>query len=79
MSEEARKLYRSTSDRMLAGVAGGLGEYIGVDPTVVRLLFAFSTLWGGLGLFVYIVMMMIVPEAPAAASNPSEKKKEGNA
>lgn len=48
-----RRLRRSTTDRMLAGVAGGMGEYIGVDPIIVRIAFVVLTLFGGIGLVLY--------------------------
>ena len=68
MNVENRKLYRSRSDRMVAGVAGGLAEYLNIDATIVRLLFVFFALAGGPGLLVYIVMLLVVPEEPLGAS-----------
>ena len=67
MNVENRRLYRSRSDRMISGVAGGLGEYLNIDSTVVRLLFVFFALAGGPGLLVYIVMLLVVPEEPLEA------------
>jgi phage shock protein C len=68
MTETAyAKLYRSRRNRMLAGVLGGIGEHVNIDPTVVRVLFvllAFVT--GGCALLAYPVLWAIVPEAPAA-------------
>ncbi|MEJ2707733.1 MAG: PspC domain-containing protein [Anaerolineales bacterium] len=64
MSEPYRKLYRSRTHRMIAGVAGGLGEYFGIDPTLVRLAFVFTALAGGPGLVAYIIMMIVIPEEP---------------
>lgn len=58
------RLYRSRDHRMIAGVAYGLGEYLGIDPTVMRLLFVFSIFIGGTGALVYFVMMLVVPEEP---------------
>lgn len=63
MSEAYKKLYRSREDRMIAGVCGGLGEYFEVDPTLIRLLFVFGTFATGSGLlWVYLIMVIIVPE-----------------
>jgi len=63
MSDAYKKLYRSREDRMIAGVCGGLGEYFAVDPTLIRLLFVFGTFATGSGLlWVYLIMMIIVPE-----------------
>lgn len=64
MADDGNKLYRSRDKRMIAGVCGGLGEYIGVDPTIVRLLFALGLFLGTLTFWVYIVMMLVVPEEP---------------
>ena len=64
MNVEPKRLYRSRTDRMIAGVAGGLGEYLNIDSTVVRLLFVFFFLAGGSGFLVYLVMMLVVPEEP---------------
>ena len=63
MNTETKQLTRSKSNRMIAGVCAGLGEYLGIDPTVVRLLFvlAFFGLHGGL-LLAYLIMAIIVPE-----------------
>ena len=52
---------------MISGVCGGLGEYLGIDPTIIRLLFVFGSVVTGSGLFwVYLVMMLIVPEETRA-------------
>lgn len=63
MDTNYKKLTRSTSNRMIAGVCAGLGGYLGIDPTVVRLLviLAFFTGFGGIAL-VYLIMALIVPE-----------------
>ena len=63
---EGKRLYRSRDDRMISGVAAGLGEYLGIDPTVVRLLFLLGLFAGGSSVPIYIVMMIIVPEEPIA-------------
>lgn len=68
MTEEVRRLYRTRNERVIGGVCGGLGKYLGMDPTVVRLLFV-------LGLFVfpgaipgliliYLALLLVVPEEP---------------
>jgi phage shock protein C len=65
MSEEPKKLYRARDERMIAGVCGGLGKYFNVDPTVLRVLFVATAIFGiGGGILVYILMMIIVPEEP---------------
>ena len=66
MSAETRKLYRSRGERMIAGVCGGLGEYFGIDPTLMRLLFVVATLFGGpAGPVAYLIFMVVVPNEPA--------------
>lgn len=64
MTKDVRRLYRSRDNQMLAGVAGGLGEYFGIDATIVRLLFVFSCFWALTGVVVYIIMMVVIPEEP---------------
>lgn len=59
-----KRLYRSKDDRMVAGVCAGLAEYIDIDPTIVRLLFALGLIAGGATFWAYLVMMMVVPEEP---------------
>ena len=59
------RLYRSRTDRMIAGVCGGLGEYFGVDSTLVRLFFVLAAIFtGGLMILIYVLMWVIVPEQP---------------
>ncbi|NLE73744.1 MAG: PspC domain-containing protein [Actinobacteria bacterium] len=65
-----KKLYRSRTDRMIGGVCGGLGEYMGVDPTLIRVLWAVLVLMGA-GVLAYLIMWIIVPEAPDEAAAPS--------
>ena len=55
-------LLRSRSDRMVWGVAGGLAEHIGFNPTLVRLAFVVTSLFGGAGLFAYLVLAVALPE-----------------
>ena len=63
MNTNYKPLTRSTSNRMIAGVCAGLGEYFNIDPTIVRLLFvlAFFTGFGGIAI-VYLIMAIVVPE-----------------
>jgi phage shock protein C len=68
MSEEVKRLYRSKKDRMIAGVCGGLANYIGIDPTLVRLLFVLGMFAVGGTLLAYVVMMVVIPEEPTPAA-----------
>jgi phage shock protein C len=64
MSKQYKQLYRSRQDRMIGGVCGGLGEYFGIDPTLVRILFVFGAFLGvpGALALVYLVMLILVPQ-----------------
>lgn len=69
MTENMKRLYRSRNDRMFSGLCAGLGNYIGLDPTVVRLIFALTSIFlFPAPIIVYLVMMLVVPEAPIPAS-----------
>ena len=59
-----KKLYRNTSNKIIAGVCSGLAEYINVDPTIVRLIWALIAL-SGAGLVAYLVAAIIIPEKPS--------------
>jgi len=61
-----RRLYRCRENRVLAGVASGVAEFFDLDPTLVRVLWFISILFGGIGLIVYIGMAIIVPIEPLA-------------
>ena len=58
----AEKLTRSDSDKIIAGVCGGIATYIGVDPVIVRLLFLLLAFATGIGLFLYLILWIIMPE-----------------
>lgn len=62
-----RRLYRSRRERMVGGVAGGLGEYLGIDPVVIRLLFALLAVTTGWGVLLYIILWIVMPEEPEMA------------
>ncbi|HTT89396.1 MAG TPA: PspC domain-containing protein [Acidimicrobiales bacterium] len=76
-TEGHRRLTRSTKDRMVAGVAGGLAEYIDVDPVAVRIGFVVaSILLGGIGgPIIYLLMWAIVPEEGKTSSIASDALK----
>ena len=57
-----KKLYRSSTKKMVAGVCGGIGEYFNVDPTLVRLGFVALSFLAGGGLLVYILATIIIPK-----------------
>src|SRR5215213_9309877 len=55
------RLYRSRSQKMIAGVCGGLGEYFDVDPVLIRLLFVVTAFISGVGILAYLVLWIVVP------------------
>jgi phage shock protein C len=57
----SRRLYRSQTEKMLAGVCGGLGEVLDIDPTLVRLVFVLLALLGGHGILLYLILWMLMP------------------
>jgi phage shock protein C len=61
---QSRKLYRSRTDRKLAGVCGGLAQYFNLDATLIRVLFVVLAVLGGAGLVIYLAMWIIVPNEP---------------
>lgn len=61
--KEVKKLFRNPEDRVIAGVASGIGAYFGTEVTIIRLLFVITFFFGGAGLLIYIIMWIITPEA----------------
>ena len=59
-----RKLYRSKTNRQLAGVCGGLAEYFNLDTTLIRVLFVVLAVLGGSGVVLYVALWIIVPREP---------------
>jgi phage shock protein C len=62
--EQTRKLYRSRTDRKLAGVCGGLASYFKLDTTLIRVLFIVLAVMGGSGVLIYLAMWLVVPNEP---------------
>ncbi len=58
-----KKLYRSKTDEMIGGVCGGLAEYLGVDPTIIRLAFVILFFAGTGGFWLYIILWIVMPPA----------------
>ena len=71
-----KRLYRSRSDRMVAGVCGGLGQYFDVDPMLFRVAFLVLG-FTGTGVLAYIVLAIIVPERPAQEAEPAASGRMG--
>ena len=64
-----QRLYRSRQERMVAGVCGGLGQYFNLDPVIFRLGFVILA-FGGFGVLLYIIFVIVVPERPLGDSEP---------
>jgi phage shock protein C len=63
--ELSHRIYRSSSERMLAGVAGGLANYFDIDPTIIRLTWALAFLaTGPIALLLYIICAFVIPHEP---------------
>lgn len=60
----AERLYRSRTKKVIGGVAGGLGEYLNIDPVLIRVLFVIITLINGLGILLYVILWIVVQEEP---------------
>ena len=60
----AKKLLKSSKNKKLSGVCGGLAEYFGIDPTIVRLIFALCVLFIGYGVMTYLVCLIMMPSEP---------------
>ena len=73
-----KKLYRSTKDKMLGGVAGGIAEYFDIDSTLIRVLFILIVFLGGSGILAYIILWIIVPEKPFTAQDFNYSSTEDN-
>ena len=61
---KVKKLYLSSKDKKIAGVCGGFAEYLGVDSTVVRLIWIFSVLFYGFGILAYLIAWAVIPPEP---------------
>lgn len=60
--ETMNRLYRSTTDKVIGGVSGGLADYLNVDPVIVRIAFVLLAVFGGSGVLVYIILWIVIPE-----------------
>lgn len=69
-----KRLYRSRKKKVIAGLCGGLGEYLDIDPVILRIIFVLITIFHGIGVIVYIIMWIIVQEEPYDKSFTEESK-----
>ena len=66
-----KKLYRSQTDKKIAGVCGGIAEYFGIDSTIVRLIWVLAVIFAGVGILAYIVAALVMPYGPEAGQPQS--------
>jgi phage shock protein C len=70
-----RRLYRSRENNQIAGVCGGIGEYLNIDPTLIRIIFVLMAFFGGPGLLLYILFWVVMPEEPEEIVYRKRKRK----
>lgn len=70
----SKKLYRNPNDQMIAGVCSGLADYLGLDTTIVRLIFVLLFFLGGNGILIYIIMWIVMPIRPTYLEGDVLKK-----
>lgn len=70
-----KRVYRSRKEKMIAGVAGGLGEYFEIDPVIIRIIFVIAALAGGWGVLAYVLCWIIIPQAPAGEETPPKGRR----
>lgn len=59
--DETRKLQRSTSNKMIAGVCAGIGKYFNLDPTIIRVLYVLMVFFAGFGILLYLILWLVIP------------------
>lgn len=76
-----KKLYRSNNNRTISGVLGGLGEYFDVDPTILRLVYLFFTIFSGIvpGTLFYLFAVTLIPNAPHGVGHRNTQASESAA
>lgn len=70
MKAEPKALYRSDSRKLLAGVTSGIAEFVGIDPTIVRIIFIITAILGGSGIIVYLAFWLLIPKKTDKAIDP---------
>ena len=74
-----KRIYRSNTDKVIGGVCGGLGDYFGIDPTWVRVLFVLSIFANGVGLLAYLIGWIVIPKQSELSATVAEATVEGEA
>jgi phage shock protein C len=78
MTEEKKfkRLYRSKNDKMIGGVCGGFGEYLGMDAIIIRIIWVISLFLGGVGFILYLAALIMIPENPDEKSSETQGRKK---
>lgn len=71
-----KRLYRSENNRQIAGVCGGIAEYLNIDASYIRLAFLLATVLGGPGVALYIIMWIIIPEESQVHQDKMKRKND---
>lgn len=64
MPKQTKKIYRSRTNRVIAGVSGGLGDYFEIDPVIFRIIFVILTFAGGFAIIFYLILIFVIPLEP---------------
>ncbi|MCA9726301.1 MAG: PspC domain-containing protein [Candidatus Eisenbacteria bacterium] len=67
--ESTRRLYRSRTDKKIAGVCGGLAAYFGMDPVIPRIIWVVLILGAGVGLLAYLICWLVIPQEPEGGAS----------
>lgn len=71
-----KRLYRSHTDKVLGGVCGGLGPYLGIDPKLLRIVFVLMALANGIGILIYLLLWLVIPYPDTATATASPNANE---
>ncbi len=74
--KSSKILYRSETNKVLGGICGGLGEVFNIDPTIIRVLFVLTMIFGGSSLFFYVVLWAVIPTRSKIANTSNENIRE---
>ena len=77
-----KRLYRSRKKKVIAGICGGLGDHLDIDPVILRIIFVLITIFHGIGILIYIIMWIVIPEEsyspPSTAEAATEPESPAN-
>ena len=69
MTTSIKRLYRSRTEKKIAGVCGGLAAYLGMDPVIPRLVWVVFALAAGMGILAYLIAWLVIPPEPATSAS----------